>query len=67
MNIQSIEPTPSPNTMKVLLDEELPFGTSHNYKPDNVENAPVIIQELMKIEGVKGIYHVAGSCIRSGS
>ncbi|MGG3955172.1 PBS lyase HEAT-like repeat domain protein [Anoxybacillus flavithermus] len=59
MNIQSIEPTPSPNTMKVLLDEELPFGTSHNYKPDNVENAPVIIQELMKIEGVKGIYHVA--------
>jgi hypothetical protein len=59
MNIKSIEPTPSPNTMKVLLDEELPFGTSHNYKPDNVEKAPPIIQELMKIEGVKGIYHVA--------
>ncbi|MBB5323515.1 hypothetical protein HNQ34_000607 [Anoxybacillus tepidamans] len=59
MKIQSIEPTPSPNTMKVLLDEELPFGTSHNYKPDQVENAPAIIQQLMKIEGVKGIYHVA--------
>jgi hypothetical protein len=59
MNIKSIEPTPSPNTMKVLLDEELPFGTSHNYKPDNVANAPSIIQQLMKIEGVKGIYHVA--------
>jgi hypothetical protein len=59
LRIQSIEPTPSPNTMKVLLDEELPFGTSHNYKPDNVEKAPAIIQELMKIEGVKGIYHVA--------
>jgi hypothetical protein len=59
MNIKSIEPTPSPNTMKVLLDEELPFGISHNYKPDNVEKAPAIIQQLMKIEGVKGIYHVA--------
>jgi hypothetical protein len=59
MNIKSIEPTPSPNTMKVLLDEELPFGTSHNYKPENVENAPSIIQKLMNIEGVKGIYHVA--------
>jgi len=59
MKIKAIEPTPSPNTMKVLLDKELPFGTSHNYKKDNVENAPSIIQELMKIEGVKGIYHVA--------
>ncbi|MBA2875893.1 hypothetical protein HNR31_002687 [Anoxybacillus caldiproteolyticus] len=59
LRIQSIEPTPSPNTMKVLLDEELPFGTSHNYKPDNVHTAPPIIQQLMKIDGVKGIYHVA--------
>jgi len=59
MKIKAIEPTPSPNTMKVLLDKELPFGTSHNYKKDNVEDAPSIIQELMKIEGVKGIYHVA--------
>jgi len=59
MKIKAIEPTPSPNTMKVLLDKELPFGTSHNYKKGNVENAPSIIQELMKIGGVKGIYHVA--------
>ena len=59
MKIRAIEPTPSPNTMKVLLDEELPFGTSHNYKQENVENASPIIKELMKIEGVKGIYHVA--------
>ena len=59
MKIKAIEPTPSPNTMKVLLDKELPFGTSHNYKKENLENAPSIIQELMKIEGIKGIYHVA--------
>ncbi|MEK4126941.1 conserved virulence factor C family protein [Anoxybacillus sp. FSL W8-0382] len=59
MKIQSIEPTPSPNTMKVLLDKELPFGTSYNYKPSQAEQAPEIIQQLLKIEGVKGIYHVA--------
>ncbi|MBB6175695.1 hypothetical protein HNQ82_000506 [Anoxybacillus tengchongensis] len=59
MKIQSIEPTPSPNTMKVLLDEELPFGTSYNYKPGQAAHAPAIIQQLLQIEGVKGIYHVA--------
>lgn len=59
MKIQSIEPTPSPNTMKVLLDKELPFGTSYNYKPAQATHAPAIIQQLLQIEGVKGIYHVA--------
>ncbi|MBW9216919.1 conserved virulence factor C family protein [Anoxybacillus sp. ST70] len=59
MKIRSIEPTPSPNTMKVLLDEELPFGTSYNYKSAQAEQAPEIIKQLLKIEGVKGIYHVA--------
>ncbi|MCX8002598.1 MAG: virulence factor [Anoxybacillus mongoliensis] len=59
MKIQSIEPTPSPNTMKVLLDEELPFGTSYNYKPAQAAHSPAIIQQLLQIEGVKGIYHVA--------
>ncbi|MFE7151010.1 hypothetical protein, partial [Heyndrickxia sporothermodurans] len=32
MKIISIEPTPSPNTMKVILDVELPAGKSNNYK-----------------------------------
>ncbi|MGJ3222018.1 virulence factor [Geobacillus thermoleovorans] len=59
MRIQAIEPTPSPNTMKILLDEELPSGTRHNYKPDNIGEAPPLIQALMRIDGVKGIYHVA--------
>ncbi|WP_027409781.1 conserved virulence factor C family protein [Anoxybacteroides tepidamans] len=59
MRIRAIEPTPSPNTMKVLLDEELPFGKSHNYKLDNIHTAPPILQQIMKIDGVKGIYHVA--------
>ncbi|MEI4768253.1 conserved virulence factor C family protein [Psychrobacillus sp. FJAT-51614] len=59
MKILTIEPTPSPNTMKVIVDTELPFGKSHNYKKDNIEVAPKEIQEIMNIEGVKGIYHVA--------
>ncbi|XJZ25893.1 conserved virulence factor C family protein [Bacillota bacterium Lsc_1132] len=59
MKIKSIEPTPSPNTMKINLDEELPMGTSHNYKKENSAGAPALIQEVLKIDGIKGVYHVA--------
>ncbi|KAB2338199.1 virulence factor [Cytobacillus depressus] len=59
MKILSIEPTPSPNTMKVILDEELPMGKSNNYKKENQEGAPKVIQEILNIDGVKGVYHVA--------
>jgi hypothetical protein len=59
MKITSIEPTPSPNTMKVNLDEELPMGRSNNYKHDNKDGAPQVIQKILEIEGVKGVYHVA--------
>lgn len=59
MKIKAIEPTPSPNTMKVLLDEELSFGTRNNYNIENVHTAPKEIQSILAIEGVKGVYHVA--------
>ncbi len=59
MKITSIEPTPSPNTMKINLDEELPMGKSNNYKKDSKEGAPNVVQEILEIEGVKGVYHVA--------
>lgn len=59
MKIVSIEPTPSPNTMKVILDEELPMGKSTNYKKDSAETAPPFIKDILNIEGVKGVYHVA--------
>lgn len=59
MKINSIEPTPSPNTMKINLTEELPSGQSNNYKKDQTEQAPPLIQDLLKIEGIKGVYHVA--------
>lgn len=59
MKIKSIEPTPSPNTMKVLLDEELPSGSRNHYSIDNIDKAPLIIQEILGIEGIKSVYHVA--------
>jgi hypothetical protein len=59
LKIKSIEPTPSPNTMKINLDEELPMGASHNYKKDSSEGAPLVIQTILQIEGIKGVYHVA--------
>jgi hypothetical protein len=59
LNIKSIEPTPSPNTMKINLDEELPMGASHNYKQDTSDGAPAVIRSILQIEGIKGVYHVA--------
>lgn len=59
MKIKAIEPTPSPNTMKVILAEELPMGKSHNYKKGQAEGAPSVIQAILEIEGIKGVYHVA--------
>ena len=59
MNIKSIEPTPSPNTMKINLTEELPAGKNNNYKKDDAEHAPQLIKAIFQIDGVKGIYHVA--------
>jgi Virulence factor/Scaffold protein Nfu/NifU N terminal/HEAT repeats len=59
LRIKTIEPTPSPNTMKINLDQELPMGKSNNYKKDQAEGAPSVIRDILQIEGVKGVYHVA--------
>ncbi|MEH7083003.1 conserved virulence factor C family protein [Neobacillus drentensis] len=59
MKIKAIEPTPSPNTMKIILDEELPMGKSHNYKKETAADAPTMIQAILQIDGIKGVYHVA--------
>ncbi|WP_088102147.1 conserved virulence factor C family protein [Halalkalibacter urbisdiaboli] len=59
MKILSIEPTPSPNTMKLTLSESLGTSARHNYNVKNKEEAPAYIQKLFEIEGVKGVYHVA--------
>lgn len=59
MKIIAIEPTPSPNTMKVILDNELPAGKSNNYKKEQANEAPPFIKTILEIDGVKGVYHVA--------
>ncbi|WP_409251103.1 conserved virulence factor C family protein [Bacillus sp. SCS-153A] len=59
MRIKSIEPTPSPNTMKIILDEEMAGGKSNNYKKEDAETAPKRIRDILEIEGIKGVYHVA--------
>ncbi|KUP06499.1 virulence factor [Bacillus coahuilensis p1.1.43] len=59
MKIVAIEPTPSPNTMKVLLDHELPSGNRNNYTKDQSDVAPEEIQSILAIEGIKGVYHVS--------
>jgi hypothetical protein len=59
MRIKSIEPTPSPNTMKIILDEEMAGGKSNNYKKEDAASAPKRIRDILEIEGIKGVYHVA--------
>ncbi len=59
VKIISIEPTPSPNSMKINLSEELPAGATRQYKLEtDLTNAPAYIQKLMAVPGVKGLYHV---------
>ncbi|RAL26579.1 conserved virulence factor C family protein [Thermoflavimicrobium daqui] len=58
MKIISIEPTPSPNVMKLNLDESLPTGTSYNFTLKKKENAPKYIIELLNIDGVTGVFQV---------
>ena len=50
MKIKSIEPTPSPNTMKINLTEELLAGKSNNYKKDQADQAPQLIRDLFTIK-----------------
>lgn len=59
MKIVSMEPTPSPYSMKINLDQHLPDGQSENYKKeDNLSKAPEYVRRLFSIEGVKGLYRV---------
>ncbi|WP_134687166.1 conserved virulence factor C family protein [Brevibacillus migulae] len=59
MKILSVEPTPSPNVMKLNTDETLPAGTSFNYSKDEQGDAPDWIKHMLAIEGVKGIFQVS--------
>lgn len=59
MRIVSMEPTPSPYSLKVNVDEVLEDGKSAEYKAtDDLSNAPTYIQKLFEIEGIKGLFRV---------
>jgi hypothetical protein len=58
LKIVTVEPTPSPNSMKIVLTTELPAGTSFNYKKSDADTAPHPMSALLAINGVRGIYHV---------
>ncbi|KZE67697.1 virulence factor [Fictibacillus phosphorivorans] len=59
MKITGIEPTPSPNSMKINLTETLPGTERYNYTKEDAQKAPSFIQNILKVDGVKSIYHVA--------
>ncbi|SDC94374.1 PBS lyase HEAT-like repeat-containing protein [Melghirimyces thermohalophilus] len=57
MKLRSIEPTPSPNAMKLNVDETA--STAKTYTADQPEEAPEIIQRLLAVDGVKSVFRVA--------
>lgn len=59
MKIIFIEPTPSPNTMKLHLDESLAAGVRKTYTLDNERSAPSWIASMLHIPGVKSVFHTA--------
>lgn len=59
MRIVSIEPTPSPYSMKINVNESLPDGETQEYKQDqDLRDAPKYVRDLFTIEGVKELYRV---------
>lgn len=59
MRIISIEPTPSPNSMKVNVDVRLPDGVRHVYTSAAAEQAPQPFAALLAISGVTELFHTA--------
>ncbi|MFC5404979.1 virulence factor [Cohnella soli] len=58
MKLLSIEPTPSPNTMKLNVDVRLEPGVQLTYDK-NTASAPPLIQKLLEVQGVKSVFHTA--------
>ncbi|KIL36479.1 virulence factor [Cohnella kolymensis] len=59
MKLLSIEPTPSPNTMKLNVDVRLDPGIRLTYGKDTEVKAPPLIAKLLEIPGVKGVFHTS--------
>jgi hypothetical protein len=59
MKIISMEPTPSPNTMKLNLDVRLPDGVHFTFTQSNKQDAPEYGQKLLGIPDVSGYFQTA--------
>ena len=68
MKLMGIEPTPSPNTMKLNVDEKLPAGQRFSLtladisKSAGTEGARTIavpLRSLLAIDGVRGLFRTA--------
>ncbi|MBJ6360483.1 conserved virulence factor C family protein [Paenibacillus sp. GCM10012307] len=59
MKLLSIEPTPSPNSMKLNLDIKLPPGQRYTFTIKQLEQAPEPLRSLLQIEGVRSIFRTA--------
>lgn len=59
MHIISIEPTPSPNSMKINLDIRLPDHIRMTYTLDQKEETPDWVQRLLDIPGVTEVFHTS--------
>jgi hypothetical protein len=57
MEIVRVEPTPSPNTMKIVLSEKREDNKSNTYTTVK-EGQPQFINDLLALDDVKSIFHV---------
>lgn len=56
MEIIKIEPTPSPNTMKITVSEEKEDMKSATYRKASDE-APAFINRVLELEDVSSVFH----------
>ncbi|REK62526.1 MAG: virulence factor [Cohnella sp.] len=59
MKLLSIEPTPSPNSMKLNVDEKLPAGERYTYTLAKRDQVPPFYLRLLSIPGVKSVFRTA--------
>ncbi|URN94881.1 MAG: virulence factor [Candidatus Pristimantibacillus lignocellulolyticus] len=57
MKLLSIEPTPSPNSMKLNLDESLPRGRRLTYSTKEANELSEPYRSLLMIKGVRSLFH----------
>jgi len=59
MKLLSIEPTPSPNSMKLNVDVMLPRGKRVTYTVKEADSAPEQLKQLLLINGVRSVFQTA--------